>query len=77
MTSPDTAARVRFGQTAIQKGYVTQNEVDEALVRQKDIRARNEPHKLIGMIMLEMGALGTTELIEVLRELNVPADPAK
>jgi hypothetical protein len=66
------AGREPFGQVAVRKGYVTQAQVAEALVRQKEIVAQGAPHKLIGMIMLEMGALGTTELIEVLREMNVP-----
>ena len=67
--------RQRFGQTAVRKGYVTQQQVDEALAQQKNLATQGAPHKLIGMIMLEMGALGTTELIDVLREMNVPADP--
>lgn len=62
----------RFGQVAFRKGYVTQQHVEDALTRQKEIVASGAAHKLIGMIMLEMGVLGTTELIEVLKELNLP-----
>ncbi len=73
--NPGAPGREPFGQVAVRKGYVTQPQVVEALKRQKDLAASGAPHKLIGMIMLEMGALGTTELIEVLRELNIPLTP--
>ena len=67
--------REPFGQVAVRKGYVTQVQVTEALARQKSIAEDGAAHKLIGMIMLEMGALGTTELIDVLREMNSPVPP--
>jgi hypothetical protein len=66
-------AREPFGQVAIRKGYATQLQVAEALTRQQSISGTGEAHKLIGMIMLEMGSLGTTELIDVLRELDSSA----
>ncbi len=62
-----------FGEAAVRKGYVTPQQVEEALARQKELAANGHPHKLIGMILLESGALGTTELIEVLRDLQPPA----
>lgn len=74
-TEPGQPRREPFGQVAIRKGYVTPQQVTEALSRQEDIAAGGHAHKLIGMIMLEMGALGTTELIEVLREMNGPLHP--
>jgi hypothetical protein len=61
-----------FGQVAVRKGYINQQQVTDALSRQKHITSSGFPHKLIGLIMLEMGVLGTTELIEVLREMNTP-----
>lgn len=72
---PARPGREPFGQVAVRRGYVTQQQVSEALSRQKDIRDGGQTHKLIGMIMLEMGALGTSELIEVLREMNGPTPP--
>jgi hypothetical protein len=74
-SDPASPGREPFGQVAVRKGYVTQLQVTEALARQKDIAAAGAAHKLIGMVMLEMGALGTTELIEVLREMNAPFGP--
>jgi len=72
---PGRADREPFGQVAVRRGYVTQQQVNEALSRQRDIVAGAQAHKLIGMIMLEMGALGTSELIEVLREMSGPVPP--
>ena len=65
--------REPFGRVAVRRGYVSETQVSDALSRQRQLNVDGAPHKLIGMIMLEMGALGTTELIEVLRELNIPA----
>ncbi|HXX93266.1 MAG TPA: hypothetical protein VEN81_06505 [Planctomycetota bacterium] len=70
-----SVVREHFGQVAVRRGFVTPVQVTEALARQKSIVQTGSAHKLIGMIMLEMGALGTTELIDVLRELNSPAPP--
>lgn len=72
--SPGTV-KERFGQVAVRRGYVSERQVTDALDQQRALAQGGVPHKLIGMIMLEMGALGTTELIEVLRELNVPRPP--
>ena len=71
--SGPAAAREPFGRVAVRRGYVNETQVSDALTRQRQLTETGSPHKLIGMIMLEMGALGTTELIEVLRELNIPA----
>jgi len=70
-------AREPFGQVAIRKGYATQLQVAEALTRQQTISVAGAAHKLIGMIMLEMGSLGTTELIDVLRELDGSLPPQR
>jgi hypothetical protein len=69
-------AREPFGRVAIRKGFVSEHQVTQALTQQRNLGSQGLPHKLIGMIMLEMGALGTTELIDVLREMNAPLSPA-
>jgi hypothetical protein len=68
--------REPFGRVAIRKGFVSEHQVTQALTQQRSLGTQGLPHKLIGMIMLEMGALGTTELIDVLREMNAPLSPA-
>ena len=62
--------RSTFGQVTVRKGYATQRQVTEALEIQRQLREQTGKRKLMGMVMLEMGVLGTTELIEVLKEMN-------
>jgi hypothetical protein len=69
-------AKETFGRAAVRLGYVSDAQVTRALTLQRENTAAGLPHKLIGMIMLEIGALGTTELISILRELNAPMAPA-
>lgn len=64
-------AREPFGQVAVRKKFVTQAQVADALAFQKTLPGKGHPHKLIGLIMLDLGLLGTTELIEILRDLNL------
>lgn len=59
-----------FGSIAIKKGYVTKEQVEEALKIQKQLKESGEKHKLIGIIMLELGMLGTTELIDILKYIE-------
>ena len=65
-----------FGQIAIRLGFATSAQVQAALEVQDSLRKAGRP-RLIGMIMLEMGVLGTTELIEVLRDMNLPGVVAR
>ena len=59
-----------FGKVAQQKGYVTENDVERALKVQRELRQHNHPHKLIGIIMLEMGMISSTQLLDVLKYLD-------
>lgn len=59
-----------FGAIAIRKGFITPAQLEEALEIQKRMDEKGEKHKLIGIILLEMGALSTSELIEVLQEMD-------
>ena len=70
----DSAPRLLFGQVAVEKGFITGSQVHAALDRQQRLREEGTQHKLIGMVLLEMGALGTTELIDVLRVLDIPQE---
>jgi hypothetical protein len=59
-----------FGQVAVRLGFCSQQDIDAALAAQKQLNADQREHKLIGMILLEMGALSTTQLIEILQYYN-------
>jgi hypothetical protein len=71
-----SGTRKLFGHVAVEKGFVSEFQVDNALDCQKTIREEGARHKLIGMVLLEMGALDTTELIDVLKVLEVPRKQA-
>ena len=60
---------VAFGQSAIRMGLVDREQVERALDEQKRLNA-DGAHKLIGLILLEQGALDTTQLIEILRRVQ-------
>jgi hypothetical protein len=60
-----------FGEIAVRLGFVTQREVKSALKKQKELKQDNK-HRLIGLIMLDMGIIDTTGLISILKEINKP-----
>ncbi len=51
----------------IRVGFVSQGDVVRALERQKREMEDGNQHKLIGMHMLEMGLLSTSQLIDILK----------
>ena len=56
-----------FGQIAIRMGFCYQDDVDNALDIQRSLAPEGKAHRLIGLILLETGALSTTQLIEILQ----------
>ncbi len=56
-----------FGQVAVRLGFCDQETIERALEIQRNLKAEDKEHKLIGMILLELRALSTTQLIEVLQ----------
>ncbi len=56
-----------FGQIAVKMGFCTQEDVTRALDYQDSLKAQGKEHKLIGMILLEMRALSTSQLIQILQ----------
>ena len=62
-----------FGELAMKAGFVTQRKLDAALRRQKEIVAKGGQHKLIGLIMVEMGLLSTDQFIALLKEAQLDA----
>ncbi|MCI0650943.1 MAG: UDP-glucose 4-epimerase GalE [Planctomycetes bacterium] len=70
--SADAATSALFGDVAIRLGFVTEADVARALERQARELEDGNQHKLIGMHMLEMGLLSTSQLIEILKYYEVP-----
>jgi hypothetical protein len=76
--------RVRFGEAALASGYIHGAALEKALDVQKQRDQQGESHKLLGIILLEMGAISSDQLIEVLKKMNSSAsgrlglvDPSK
>ena len=64
---PDDAERERFGERAVRMGFVTEASVRAALDRQRELAKDRRPHVLIGLVLLEMGALTNEQLIVILK----------
>ncbi len=64
---PVNAQREPFGQRAIRLGFLSSEDLDQALASQRRRDAAGEAHQLIGMILVEMGCLTTTQLLSVLK----------
>jgi hypothetical protein len=59
----------RFGQIAVEKGYVTSEQVKEAVSEQIDDDLANRPHRLLGRIFLDKGVMSPQQIDIVLNEL--------
>jgi UDP-glucose 4-epimerase len=57
----------RFGDLAVRLGFVTRDDVDRVVVEQQRLEHSGRGRKMMGLCMVEMGLLSTTQLVEVLR----------
>ncbi len=64
----------RFGVIAVEKGFVTIEQVAEAIKVQIIEDMGKGIHRLIGAILLDQGLISTTQLHEVLNILDITAD---
>lgn len=62
------STRDLFGQVALRRGFITREQLAEAL-RLQGRRPDGTP-KLLGLILLDQGIITTSQLIEVLREVR-------
>jgi BMFP domain-containing protein YqiC len=60
---------IRFGIAAIDKGFITAEQLIEALRTQIIGDIEQKDHKLIGTILLEMGLVTREQIDEVVKEL--------
>jgi hypothetical protein len=60
---------IRFGIAAIDKGFITAEQLIEALKTQVIGAIEKKEHKLIGTILLEMGLVTREQIDEVVIEL--------
>lgn len=58
-----------FGITAVNRGYVTQKQLKEAIAEQVDDDIANRPHRFLGMIFFEKKLMSANQIEEVLDEV--------
>jgi hypothetical protein len=59
----------RFGEIAISKGFITAEQLEEALDEQINNDLSNNHHKLIGELLLEKGSMTSVQIAIVLEKL--------
>lgn len=59
----------RFGMIAVDKEFVTADQLKEALTEQADDNLSNRPHRLIGRIFFDKGWMTDEQINIVLNEL--------
>ncbi len=59
----------RFGDIAIDKGFVTEKQINEALAEQAEDDFSNEPHRFVGSILFEHGWITKKQIDIILYEL--------
>ena len=64
----------RFGFIAVEKGFITADQLIEAFKIQVMEEIENEKHRLIGAILFEQGYITLAQIEEVLESMqNLPA----
>ena len=59
----------RFGQIAVEKGYITEEDLFGAIKIQIREDLRGQPHRFVGMILFRMGLMSIKEVDEVMNEV--------
>ena len=62
--------KIRFGMIAINKGYITKDQLIRALTIQAKENMEDEKHRLLGQIMLSEGFLSAEQIDDILETLN-------
>jgi hypothetical protein len=63
----------RFGLLAVEKSYITAEQLLEAMNIQLKEDLDKKQHRLIGQILLDLGYIQTFQIKEILRSMGVPA----
>ena len=62
--------RKLFGEIAFERGYVTTEQLYEALTLQAKAEATGKPYRFLGQILMDLGYMSETHVLEVLSELH-------
>jgi len=60
----------RFGQVAIEKGFLNEEQIIEALEIQAREKNEKRAHRLLGAILVEQGFLTDDQVEEILNTMN-------
>ncbi len=60
---------IRFGKIALDKGYITEDQLYEAIRLQVEDDIKGRPHRVLGYILFKMGVMSAKEIDDVLNEL--------
>ncbi len=60
----------RFGEIAVEKGFITLDQLQEGLDLQKNNDSKGLEHRLIGSILYRQGYMTMEQVIEVLKKME-------
>ena len=60
----------RFGEIAVRLGFATPEQIGPALAQQEALSRESSSHRLIGVLLVEMGAMSTAQVVRVLKEMS-------
>ncbi|GAB4153687.1 MAG: hypothetical protein Kow00107_03990 [Planctomycetota bacterium] len=63
------ARKKTFGDIAVAKGYITEEVLEKALIEQKKYQSKGQ-YPLLGIVLLRMGKITNTQLIEIILEME-------
>ena len=62
--------RKLFGEVAFENGYVTTEQLYEALTFQAKSEVQGRPYRFLGQILIDLGFMSESQVLEVLSELH-------
>lgn len=62
----------RFGMVAVEKGFVTSEQVVEAIAIQVEENVDQKKHRFIGTVLVELGYMRHSQIQEVLKFMGIP-----
>jgi hypothetical protein len=62
----------RFGMMAVEKGFVTPEQVLEAIGIQVKENMEQKKHRFIGTVLVEQGYMRHSQIQEVLKSMDIP-----
>ncbi len=61
----------RFGLIAIEKGFITKDQLHKALIIQVEDNVQGKPHKIIGDILIDLGYITPEQANEIFLYIRI------